>query len=339
MRFSNKKYFIPILILFFAIYNSCAYSNNDFFNQFLQGLSYTRYNSLQGNQQSLITKIRQAEGSVSLDEAGEIVIFTKKGDQYTQVASITNNGDLILDASIANKIDAANIPILKTDILSNPELLVKFGENSDLITYWEKIKLSLDPGISAKSIDISFLNKFDNIVKNNNLGLDVDGLTEILNAAVVKGQQWDFPENILDAVQRASDSNISGILVSHKKFPVSSSNPYVLRNAKQYQYEASLDANLNFELNGVSFDNIDNGILIDRKFGHSSSIWDSDGNIININRIESLREQAFRQINASNGVPIRWEISTSEGAANLNQYFIDNGINIQVIHIAQKTFI
>lgn len=79
--------------------------------------------------------------------------------------------------------------------------------------------------------------------------------------------------------------------------------------------------------------------MIDRKFGHNSVILDADGNIINERRIESLVEQANRQLNAANGKPVRWEISSAQGAANLNQYFIDNGINISVVHVAQVTIL
>ena len=201
---------------------------------------------------------------------------------------------------------------------------------------WDKVKHSLDAGIAAKATDVPFLQKFDEIVQNNNLGLDEDGLQAVLNAAAVKGYKWDFPENILDAVKRASDANIPNLKVTHKKFPVSSSDSYVLKNAKQFQYESSLDANLSFELNGVSFDDVKGGFLIDRKFGHDSAIWDVDGNIINERRIESLLDQAERQLTAANGQPIKWEISTPAGASNLNQHFIDIGININVVHVAQN---
>lgn len=41
----------------------------------------------------------------------------------------------------------------------------------------------------------------------------------------------------------------------------------------------------------------------------------------------------------ANGQPIKWEIFTPAGASNLNQYFIDNGINISVVHVAQSTIL
>ncbi len=231
----------------------------------------------------------------------------------------------------------------------------------ELVRAWDKVKHSLDAGISAKARDVPFLQKFDDMVQNNNLDLDANGLQAVLNAAAVKGQKWDFPENILDAVKRASDGNIPGLSVSHKKFPQSSSgSSYVLDNAKQFQRESSAginDANLSFDLNGTSFDDVaHDGKLIDRKFGHSSSIFDRVDtdlevvyNVTNQNRAQSLMEQAYRQVTAAggDGAKIRWEISTQDGAGGISQLFNDPlnynqfpGIqNIDVIHVAQQTII
>lgn len=193
----------------------------------------------------------------------------------------------------------------------------------------------------------------------------------VLNAAAVKGQKWDFPENILDAVKRASDGNISGMVVTHKKFPTPSNgnSSYVLEQAKIYQQgpgfdnagnvvKGSGDANLSFEVGGRSFDNVaPDGKLIDRKYGHGNSIFDrvegEFGEVVleasNPTRIRSLLRQAKGQISAANGHPIRWEIQSSTGADGIGQLFNGQlgdflneaefvGIDFSVIEVVHVSF-
>ena len=135
----------------------------------------------------------------------------------------------------------------------------------------------------------------------------------------------------MDAVKRASDADILGVKIVHKKFPesIGSGGSYLIP-AKNYQKAASGDANLSFELRGRSFDNIDlNGTLIDRKYGYGNSIFDEIENefgevdiiIHNPNRVKSILTQAKGQLDAANGKPIRWEISTSTGAQGIQSIF------------------
>ena len=196
------------------------------------------------------------------------------------------------------------------------------------------------------------LQKFDDLVKSNNLGLDAKGLEDLLSAPKAKGLAWDNPDGVLDAVKRASDGNISDLSISHKKFPESGSDNFVLKNAKQYQAEASGDAALSFNKGGVSFDDIaPDGKLVDRKYGHSSSIFDKVEDdlltvyeVKNQSRAQSILDQAQRQLNAvgGDGSKLRWEISTADGAGGIKQLFEANsgaisGIaDIEVINVAQK---
>ena len=229
-----------------------------------------------------------------------------------------------------------------TDELGQNLLNVNFRKIPKLVKSWKNLFESADPGIKALRTDVPSLQKFDDIVQSNNLGLDENGLKAVLDAAAVKGQQWDFPENILDAVKRASDGNISGMAVKHKKFPTPSegSDPFVLKNAKQYQKEASGDAGLSFEVGGRSFDDVaSDGKLIDRKYGHGSSVFNPDGTVKNQTRANKIIQQATEQVNAANGQPIRWEISTELGADGIQELFTNQGINIEVIHVAQQTII
>lgn len=224
---------------------------------------------------------------------------------------------------------------LLEDLADNPDLLVYLDRNLGGVEAWEIFVESADPGINILRTEVSSLQLFGEIVQNNNLGLNANGLRTILEAAANKGQTWDEPGKILDAVKRASEGNISGIVVDHKKFPVAAngnSGGYLVP-AKLYQKAASGDANLSFEVGGRSFDNIaPDGKLVDRKFGHSNSIFDRVENefgevelvVSNESRIISLLNQAKGQIGAAGGHPIRWEISTSTGADGIGQVF--NGL-------------
>lgn len=163
---------------------------------------------------------------------------------------------------------------------------------------------------------------------------------DLVEQAARKGQRWDNPEAVADAIRKSADEGIDGISVSHKKFPAPAdgSDSFVLKNAKKYQAEASGDAALSFDKAGVSFDDIANGKLIDRKFGHSS-VFDSTGNVANNTRAQSLLTQANRQLGAAGGNPIRWEISSQGGANGIKRLFRNNGINIEVVHVPQITII
>ncbi len=203
-------------------------------------------------------------------------------------------------------------------------------ERAGCVRAWEKMILSTDDGIKLLRKNPVQLQKFDDLVASNNLGLDADGILDVLNAASKKGYTWDFPENILDAVKRASDANIPGLKVGHKKFPESAeSGGGYLIPAKKYQKAASGDANLSFELNGRSFDDISlDGKLIDRKFGYGNSIFEKIEefeeviyNATNDNRVRSLLTQAKGQLHDANGKPIRWEVSTPLGSEGIRALF------------------
>lgn len=160
------------------------------------------------------------------------------------------------------------------DIDASDELLQAIASRTDLIDAWKRLD---DAGLIALRKSPIQLQKFDGIVKNNNLGLDANALGELLKSPQTKGLTWENPDKVLDAVKRSSEANIPGLTISHKKFPAPSgaTDNFVLRNAKQYQAEASGDAALSFNKGGVSFDDVAaDGKLVDRKFGHGASIFD-----------------------------------------------------------------
>ncbi len=211
---------------------------------------------------------------------------------------------------------------------------VKSAVGTNKVKAWEKFFQSSDDGIKLLRTNTAQLQKIDDLATNNNLGLDADGILDILNSASKKGYIWDVPDKILDGIKRASDANIPGLKVTHKKFPESAgSGGGYLIPAKNYQKAASGDADLSFEVGGRSFDNVaPDGKLVDRKFGHNNSIFDQVENefgeveliVSNESRIISLLNQANGQLNAAGGHPIRWEISTSTGADGIGQVF--NGL-------------
>jgi len=237
------------------------------------------------------------------------------------------------------------LDVLENDLQNNTFKLA-LKENVELVKAWEKLK---DAGLTALRKDPIQLQKFDDIVKSNNLGLDADGLGNLLKSPSTKVDastglplQWDNPDKVLDAVKRTSDANVSGVSIGHKKFPTPSegSDPFVLKNAKQYQAEASGDAGLSFDKGGRSFDNVaSDGKLIDRKYGHGSSVFNADGTVKNQSRAQSILDQGQAQIDAANGTPIRWEVSTELGAEGIQNLFDNAGIDIEVIYVAQKTII
>ena len=105
---------------------------------------------------------------------------------------------------------------------------------------------------------------------------------------------------------------------------------------------------MSLEKASTSWDNIDDaGKLIDRKYGHGTSVFNEvddgfGGKIISVKnqtRANSIIEQATRQVNAAGGTPIKWEISTELGAKGIKKLFdeSDNILlkNIDVVFIPQ----
>lgn len=266
------------------------------------------------------------------------------GNLYAKEIDLAKGGAKWLD----------DLPVgLKSDIGDvNSDLGKLFANATDarraeLVDAWKRLD---DAGLTALRKDPIQLQKFDDIAKNNNLGLDADALGDLLKSPQAKGLTWDNPDKVLDAVKRSSDANIQGLSISHKKFPApaNGTDNFVLKNAKQYQAEASGDAALSFNKGGVSFDDVAaDGKLVDRKFGHGASVFDEDGGVLNQVRANSIVDQARRQLAAvgGDGTKLRWEISTQTGANGIEQLFFDNsalipGIDkIEVVYVAQKTII
>lgn len=298
----------------------------------------------------------QAFGEMMVPLLGEILIgFTPAGDYYDLLTSI-DSGD-VLGASLAIGgiiISSTSLGPIKGAIKGarafRKALKVYRKVRGVLGAVGKLIKKGYKVAVEAGQLVLKKAGRViaqgDDAVKG--LLRKLDGLTDaqlnkfddLVEEAARKGQKWDNPEAVADALKKVSDGGVDGVSLSHKKFPTPAdgSDSFTLKNAKQYQLEASGDAALSFNKNGVSFDNIANGKLIDRKFGHSS-VFDSAGNVANSARADSLVEQARRQLNAAGGNPVRWEISSVGGTNGIKRLFRDRGINIEVVHVPQITII
>ena len=257
-------------------------------------------------------------------------------DPYAKLLS--KLGDVNIIEKIAGKIPKDKLSDFIKDLESADfsNLIIKNLDMADAWTIFKNAELEI---LARNPLQ---LQKFNDLVKNNQLGLELKGFEDLLLAPKVKGLRWDNPDGVLDAIKRASDAKIDFLSINHKNFPEAGSDNFVLKNAKQYQTEASGDAALSFNKGGVSFDDVaSDGKLVDRKWGHGKSIFDEERGVINESRAQSLLDQAQRQMNAVGGdaSKIRWEISTPEGLAGIKNLFLNNNIEIEVVHKAQMTII
>jgi len=152
---------------------------------------------------------------------------------------------------------------------------------------------------------------------------------------VAKGlSKLGMPTNMLASMLNSTFGGaLNGLQmqVKVKRFPLIKGS-WVSQKAKEYQKKFSGNADLSFEVNGVSFDAVKDGVLIDAKFGHGSSIFDDAFEVKNTNRADKIIEQANRQLRAvgDSGTKIEWHISTEKGAEGIRKLFLDNNINIDV---------
>lgn len=97
--------------------------------------------------------------------------------------------------------------------------------------------------------------------------------------------------------------------------------------SRTYQKQISgLNENEAFLLNGVRFDGIKNGVLLEAKGKYAFLLekgWAQEG----------LIKQAQSQIKAANGASLEWHFAEKEAAATVQQLFKDRGITgISVLH-------
>ncbi|WP_158728885.1 MULTISPECIES: hypothetical protein [unclassified Flavobacterium] len=287
-----------------------------------------------------------------------------------RLKALTANEIKKLEDDIARQLNDPNIPV---DENGNKLLELDIdGEKVPAVVGTNEGLDKIDDGVGVNGVGkLGLLSKLDNFLNLKKWVYSLDDLADsrliskledyitanptklqkleaVLNAPVLKNQEWDNLEKVFDAFKKAE---AKGLSVGHKKFPAvddEGSGSFVLKNAKQYQAEASGDAALSLEKASTSWDNIDDaGKLIDRKYGHGTSVFNQvddgfGGKIISVKnqtRANSIIEQATRQVNAAGGTQIKWEISTELGAKGIKKLFdeSDNILlkNIEVVFIPQ----
>jgi len=107
-----------------------------------------------------------------------------------------------------------------------------------------------------------------------------------------------------------------------------------LRSANYQTKVTGKPSNLSYKLNGVKFDGMKNGVLIDAKAGYKQFIdkknsvfykWFEKGK-------KSLMKQAERQVAAAQGAPIEWVCQEKELVEVLKKLF-KNKNNIKLTYI------
>ena len=68
-------------------------------------------------------------------------------------------------------------------------------------------------------------------------------------------------------------------------------------------------------------------------------MFNADGSVKNTSRAQSIIDQGRAQINAAQGTPVRWEVSTELGTDGIQELFENEGIDIIVDYVPQITII
>jgi len=91
-----------------------------------------------------------------------------------------------------------------------------------------------------------------------------------------------------------------------------------------------------YYLNGVKFDGIDNGVLVDAKHGYENFV--KNGEFVDwwAKGLSDIINQAERQVRAADGFPIQWRFSHKEVADAFRKRFKNDGIEIEVMHVPVK---
>jgi len=161
-------------------------------------------------------------------------------------------------------------------------------------------------------------------------GEGIKGLSDIIKSS---------PENAQLVVNSWKKADGLGLKLKKKGFPSNSKRPDVYVAAKAYQGKISGHPDLSFEFNGISFDAIEDGKLLDAKLGYGTStfedIYDEDlevwlPEVFNDNLEKALLKSARRQLDAvaGTGIQIEWRVSNDLALRGITKLFEKNTINI-----------
>ncbi|ANE52825.1 Tox-REase-5 domain-containing protein [Flavisolibacter tropicus] len=142
---------------------------------------------------------------------------------------------------------------------------------------------------------------------------------------------------VFDAWERVAKADVEGLELKVKKFPVNSKRPDVYNAAKEYQKKFSGDADLSFDLDGVSFDDFKDGVLLDAKFGYGKSVFiksiddfeEYSIEVINKSLADKLIEQARRQllVASKKGLKVEWRVSNRLAENGITELFTKEALN------------
>jgi hypothetical protein len=110
-------------------------------------------------------------------------------------------------------------------------------------------------------------------------------------------------------------------------------NESMLERARAYQQQITGRSGQAYFVDGVKFDGVANGGLIDAK-GPGYANFVKNGRFRHwFNGADELVEQAQRQVRAANGTPIRWHVAEADAVTAIRNLFADSGITgIDIIH-------
>jgi RHS repeat-associated protein len=105
-------------------------------------------------------------------------------------------------------------------------------------------------------------------------------------------------------------------------------------NATSYQKQVTgKSASQSYVVNGVKFDGIKDGVLIDAKSGYDNFVNKDTGKFQNwFAGKESLVKQARRQQDAAEGTPIEWHFQNKNVLNATQKLFDEKGLTIQLKH-------
>ena len=201
----------------------------------------------------------------------------------------------------------------------------------------------------TSSIDdaIAMVNKWIEKAGNSKYGNRIKGIlssaNENLNKAVdlVKKQIDEFEERVFG---KHSKTNKSKTIKIENDISTSLSGKWETVNenmsefSRNYQKQVTGKEGVVWVQNGVKFDGMKDGILLDAKGKYSQFIDKSTGEFCEwFSGKETLVSEARRQISASEGAKIQWYFAEEESLNAVQDLFIDRGITeIQLIFQAPK---
>jgi hypothetical protein len=148
---------------------------------------------------------------------------------------------------------------------------------------------------------------------------------------------------VVDAWHKAESL---GCTLKKKAFPSNSKRPDAYNAAKAFQGKVSGHPDLSFELNGISFDAIVDGKLVDAKFGYGASTFEDVYDDVmdkfvpeayNEILIKALRSSIDRQLDAimGTGLKLEWHVSSQKAFDGIEMLFKRWGYDVGLVFVTK----